>query len=54
MNEELLKYYEDNQDAIDLAWAVHLSEHDFGSGEDRIKPNDAMFWEFVEEFKNEG
>ena len=54
MNDELVKYYEDNQDDIDLAWSVYLMEHDFGLGEDRIKPNDAMFWEFVEEYRDEG
>ena len=50
---ELEQFYNENQDHIEDVWSEHISiqltSGGFGSGEDRIRINDDMFWEFVED-----
>ena len=52
MNTKLENFYNQNQTEVEIAWAEHLSEGEFGSGEDTIKITDDMFWEFVEDFQD--
>lgn len=48
-NEGLNLYYKNNQDEIEASWEEKLSYMELGSGEDKIKVTDNMFWEYVEE-----
>lgn len=45
----LLEFYNLNQEDIDSHWEEYIFENEWGSGEDRIKITDLMFWEFVED-----
>jgi len=42
-------YYEANEDILANSWAEYLSYAELGSGEDKIKITEEMFWEFIEE-----
>lgn len=46
---DVVEYYNQNQEELEQSWAEYLGEGEFGSGEDKIKITDEMFWEFVEE-----
>ena len=48
MNKELEQFYNDNQDWLEDGWSEYLIENDWGSGEDKIKISEDMFWEWVE------
>lgn len=50
----LEQFYNDNQTEIETMWAEYLSYGEFGSGEDRIKITDDMFWEFVQDVQDKG
>ena len=43
------EFYRDHQDHIEELWAEHISQGEWGSGEDKITPNNDMFKEFVYE-----
>lgn len=49
----LENYYYDNQDELHRMWDIHVSEGEWGSGEDKIVLTDDMFWEFVEDIYEE-
>lgn len=51
---ELEKYYNENQDILDEAYQLHVSEGEWGSGQDKIKLGDDHFWEFVENVMSKG
>jgi hypothetical protein len=48
--EELLKYYTDNQDEIEKEFSQYLSENDWGSGEDKIIISDKLFFSWLETY----
>jgi hypothetical protein len=50
MVDKLFHYYAERCDEIETAWHEYIRENDWGSGEDVIKIDDNMFWEFVEDF----
>ena len=51
---EVEAYYNENQDILDEAYQLHVSEGEWGSGEDKIKLGDDHFWEFVEDVMSKG
>lgn len=48
MNNDLFKFYDNNCKYIEELWEDYIMNKEWGSGEDRIKITDSMFWEFVE------
>lgn len=44
----LVEYYESEQDMLHEAFDQYVDENEWGSGNDRIKITDAIFWEFIE------
>jgi hypothetical protein len=42
-------FYDNNMDELESRWAEYLSEGEWGSGEDRMFPDDECFWEWVEQ-----
>jgi len=47
--QDIEDFYHQHQEEIDNQWQDHIYSNDWGSGEDRIRITDEMFWEFVEE-----
>lgn len=53
MSNELVNYYNENDEELDLAFEEFLLENDWGSGEDKINAQNAeIFWEFVQSYKD--
>lgn len=51
--EALYNFYASNMDDIEESWAQHVSESEWGSGEDEISITEDMFWEYVEKYRDE-
>lgn len=52
--EDVENFYYDNQDLLEDEWEEYVVEHDWGSGEDKIKITDEIFWDFIEGRFQEG
>ena len=53
IDNELNEYYENNMDQVLEDWETYICENEWGSGEDKIKINDGIFWDFVESHMEE-
>jgi hypothetical protein len=53
VNDEVREFYEENQEELENDFENYVLENEWGSGEDKIRITDTVFWEFVEEKYNE-
>jgi len=44
---KVYEYYLQNQEELEAEWADYVISHDWGSGEDKIKITDDIFFEWV-------